>query len=345
MSHSKIPVGGGPRVAALGGGTGLSTMLRGLKYYTDNLTSLVTVDYDGGGSCMLRQDLGRTPPGDIRSCLQAMANAEPIMEDLLDYRFKEGSLAGQSFGNLFLAALNGISPSFDQAVARMSEVLAINGQVLPVTNENVNVVAEFENGTSVMGESKISAFKRAQNCRITRVYMRPERPAPLDAALEAIRRADIILLGPGSLYTSVIPNLLVDGVAEAIASSHALRIYIANIMTQEGETEGYTLSDHLKALFAHAQEGLVDLCLANSTELPTQVVERYRTEKAEPIQIDWEEIERLGVQLTCRPLADENGGGRARHDPVKLARAIMDLIEAHCVRTWTDCGIRYIREK
>ena len=345
MSHSKIPVGGGPRVAALGGGTGLSTMLRGLKYYTDNLTAIVTGADDGGGSGMLRQDLGMPPPGDIRSCLQAMATAEPIMEDLLDYRFKEGSLAGQSFGNLFLAALNGISPSFDQAVARMSEVLAINGQVLPVTNENVNVVAEFENGTSVMGESKISAFKRAQNCRITRVYMRPERPAPLDAALEAIRRADIILLGPGSLYTSVIPNLLVDGVAEAIASSHALRIYIANIMTQEGETEGYTLSDHLKALFAHAQEGLVDLCLANSTELPTQVVERYRTEKAEPIQIDWEEIERLGVQLTCRPLADENGGGRARHDPVKLARAIMDLIEAHCVRTWTDCGIRYIREK
>ena len=334
-----------PRIAVIGGGTGLSTMLRGLKLHTRNLTAIVTVADDGGGSGMLRQDLGMPPPGDIRSCLQAMANAEPIMEDLLDYRFKEGSLAGQSFGNLFLAALNGISPSFDQAVARMSEVLAINGQVLPVTNENVNVVAEFENGTSVMGESKISAFKRAQNCRITRVYMRPERPAPLDAALEAIRRADIILLGPGSLYTSVIPNLLVDGVAEAIASSHALRIYIANIMTQEGETEGYTLSDHLKALFAHAQEGLVDLCLANSTELPTQVVERYRTEKAEPIQIDWEEIERLGVQLTCRPLADENGGGRARHDPVKLARAIMDLIEAHCVRTWTDCGIRYIREK
>ena len=345
MSHSKIPVGGGPRVAALGGGTGLSTMLRGLKYYTDNLTAIVTVADDGGGSGMLRQDLGMPPPGDIRSCLQAMANAEPIMEDLLDYRFQEGSLAGQSFGNLFLAALNGISPSFDQAVARMSEVLAITGQVLPVTNENVNVVAEFENGTSVMGESKISAFKKAQNCRIARVSMRPEHPAPLDAALEAIRRADIILLGPGSLYTSVIPNLLVDDVAEAIVQSHALRIYIANIMTQEGETEGYTLSDHLKALFAHSQEGLVDLCLANSTELPTQVVERYRTENAAPIQIDWEEIEKLGVQLTCRPLADEDSTGRARHDPVKLARAIMDLIEAHCVRTWTDSGIRYIREK
>lgn len=308
MSHSKIPVGGGPRVAALGGGTGLSTMLRGLKYYTDNLTAIVTVADDGGGSGMLRQDLGMPPPGDIRSCLQAMANAEPIMEDLLDYRFQEGSLAGQSFGNLFLAALNGISPSFDQAVARMSEVLAITGQVLPVTNENVNVVAEFENGTSVMGESKISAFKRAQNCRIARVSMRPERPAPLDAALEAIHRADIILLGPGSLYTSVIPNLLVDGVAEAIVQSHALRIYIANIMTQEGETEGYTLSDHLKALFAHSQRGLVDLCLANSTELSNQLVERYRTENAAPIQIDWEEIEKLGVQLTLSA-----PGGRGQH--------------------------------
>ena len=345
MSHSKIPVGGGPRVAALGGGTGLSTMLRGLKYYTENLTAIVTVADDGGGSGVLRQDLGMPPPGDIRSCLQAMANAEPIMEDLLDYRFQEGSLAGQSFGNLFLAALNGISPSFDQAVARMSEVLAVTGQVLPVTNENVNVVAEFENGTSVMGESKISAFKRAQNCRITRVFMCPERPAPLDAALEAIHRADIILLGPGSLYTSVIPNLLVDGVAEAIVQSHALRIYIANIMTQEGETEGYTLSDHLKALFTHSQRGLVDLCLANSTELSSQVVERYRTANAAPIRIDWEEIEKLGVQLTCQPLADEDSTGRARHDPVKLARAIMDLIEAHCVRTWTDSGIRYIREK
>lgn len=345
MSQSKIPVGGGPRVAALGGGTGLSTMLRGLKYYTENLTAIVTVADDGGGSGILRQDLGMPPPGDIRSCLQAMANAEPIMEDLLDYRFQEGCLAGQSFGNLFLAALNGISPSFDQAVARMSKVLAITGQVLPVTNENVNVVAEFENGTSVTGESKIFAFKKEQNCRITRVYMQPEHPAPLDGVLEAIRRADIILLGPGSLYTSVIPNLLVEGVAEAIAGSHALRIYIANIMTQEGETEGYTLSDHLKALFAHAQEGLVDLCLANSTEIAPQVMKRYQTENAAPIQVDWGELAQLGVEVTCCPLADVNSMRRARHDPVKLARAIMELIEGHCVRTWTDSGIRYIREK
>ena len=345
VSGSKISIGGGPRVAALGGGTGLSTMLRGLKYYTENLTAVVTVSDDGGGSGMLRHDLGMPPPGDIRSCIQAMANAEPIVEDLMDYRFTEGSLAGQSFGNLLLAALNGISPSFDQAVARMSEVLAITGQVLPVTNENVDVVAEFENGTSVRGESSIFAFKKAQNCRITRVRMEPERPAPLEAALEAIRRADVILLGPGSLYTSVIPNLLVADIAEAIAASGALRIYIANIMTQEGETEGYTLSEHLKALFTHARPGLVDLCLANSAALSDRLVERYRSERAGPLIVDRAEVERLGGELVCRPLAEENREKRARHDPVKLARALMDLIEEHCVRTWTDSGIRYIREK
>ena len=345
MSRSKIPIGGGPRVTALGGGTGLSTMLRGLKYYTENLTAVVTVSDDGGGSGILRHDLGMPPPGDIRNCIQAMANAEPIMEDLMDYRFTEGSLAGQSFGNLFLAALNEISPSFDQAVTRMSEVLAITGQVLPVTNENVNVIAEFENGTSIQGESKIFAFKKAQDCRITRVCMCPDSPAPLPAALEAIQRADVILLGPGSLYTSVIPNLLVADIAEAIEHSNALRIYIANIMTQEGETEGYTLSEHLKALFAHTRPGLIDLCLANTTTLSERVVARYRTERAGPLEVDRAEVEQLGVQLICRPLAEENREKRARHDPVKLAKALMEIIEAHCVRTWTDSGIRYIREK
>ena len=328
MSDSKIPVGGGPRVTALGGGTGLSTMLRGLKYYTNNLTAIVTVADDGGGSGMLRQDLGMPPPGDIRSCLQAMANAEPIMEDLLDYRFQEGSLAGQSFGNLFLAALNGISPSFDQAVARMSEVLAITGQVLPVTNENVNVVAQFENGTSVKGESKISAFKRAQNCRIAQVRMEPEHPAALPAALDAIRKADIILLGPGSLYTSVIPNLLVDGVAEAVAQSNALRIYIANIMTQEGETEGYTVSDHIQALFHHSYPGLFRLCLTNSTPIPESIALRYAQEGAEPIYHDVEKCRALGVELIDRPVAAlENG--LVRHNPGHLAHELMTIYEEY----------------
>ena len=267
------------------------------------------------------------------------------MQQLLNYRFTDGSLAGQSFGNLFLAAMNGISGSFDEAVHRMGDVLAITGRVLPVTNQDVRLEAEFHDGSRILGESKIFYAKKINNSRIRKVRLVPERPAALPESVRAIRDADIVVIGPGSLYTSIIPNLLVDGVAEAVAQSNALRIYIANIMTQEGETEGYTLSDHLKALFAHSKPGLVDLCLANSTPISQDLQDRYRVENAEPIVIDRAAVEAVGVELTCCPLANECvHQERARHDPVKLARAVMDLIEHYCVRTWTDSGIRYIRE-
>ena len=189
------------RVVAIGGGTGLSTMLRGLKQYVDNITAIVTVADDGGGSGVLRHDLGMPPPGDIRNCLLALANTESVMSELLGYRFTDGILKGQSFGNLFLAALNEISPSFDVAVRRMSEVLAITGRVLPVTNENIELEAEFENNTRVVGESKIFACKKEQDCRIRQVRLLPEHPKALEESLEAIRHADLIILGPGSLYT------------------------------------------------------------------------------------------------------------------------------------------------
>ena len=206
----------GPKITAIGGGTGLSTMLRGLKKYTKNLTAVVTVADDGGGSGVLRRDIGMPPPGDIRHCMESLANVEPIMERLLTYRFQEGSLAGQSFGNLILAALNGVTGSFEEAVAQMSQVLAITGRILPVTSADVQLEAVFENGARVVGESKISSFKKEQDCRIAHVALLPERPAALPAALQAIREADLILMGPGSLYTSVIPNLLVEGGVEAI---------------------------------------------------------------------------------------------------------------------------------
>lgn len=343
--ETRIPLGGGPHIVAIGGGTGLSTMLRGLKYYSANLTAIVTVADDGGGSGMLRQDLGMPPPGDIRNCIQALANAEPVMEELLAYRFQEGALTGQSFGNLFLAALNGISPTFDQAVARMGDVLAITGKVLPVTNADVQLVADFENGTSVTGESRICDFKKVQKCRIRQVRLLPERPFALPAALEAIRRADVILLGPGSLYTSIIPNLLVEGVADAVANSGALRIYIANIMTQEGETEGYTLADHLSALFAHSRPGLVDLCLANSSPIPEQIQGRYRTENAIPLDLSAEAVAALGVELVTDSLSDERLRHKARHDPLRLAGAINRIVEERCVRTRTRNGFRYILER
>ena len=318
----------GPKVVAIGGGTGLSTMLRGLKSHTKNLTAIVTVADDGGGSGMLRQDLGMPPPGDIRHCMEALANAEPVMQQLLTYRFPQGSgnLTGQSFGNLILAALNGISGSFDEAVTRMSQVLAITGRVLPVTTADVVLEATFENGTRVQGESKICDFKKAQDCRIESVRLLPEHPSALPEAVKAIQEADLILLGPGSLYTSVIPNLLVDGIAQAVCAARCTKIYICNIMTQDGETEGMTASDHVKALLRHSGPGLVDICLCNSAPVRPGLVARYKAEDAVPIVVDKDAIEALGVELITRPLASETLD-YARHSFARLAAAVMDIYE------------------
>lgn len=326
------PSGKGPRIVAIGGGTGLSTMLRGLKKYTNNLTAIVTVADDGGGSGVLRQELGMLPPGDIRNCLEALANVEPLMGELLHYRFTEGSLKGQSFGNLFLAALNGISGgSFEQAVSRMSQVLAITGRVLPVTTTNVQLEAELENGARVLGESKIFCCKKREDCRIRRVRLLPERPPALSEALEAIEQADMILLGPGSLYTSLIPNLLVEGIAEAILESDALKIYIANVMTQEGETEGYTNADHIQAVFEHSAEGLFSLCLVNSGTIPPEVVARYAEEGAEPLRSDKSACTAMRVELISRPVSMVKNG-YVRHDPELLAAALLELHAQRRVR-------------
>ena len=333
----------GPKITAIGGGTGLSTMLRGLKKYTKNLTAVVTVADDGGGSGVLRRDIGMPPPGDIRHCMESLANVEPIMERLLTYRFQEGSLAGQSFGNLILAALNGVTGSFEEAVAQMSQVLAITGRILPVTSADVQLEAVFENGARVVGESKISSFKKEQDCRIAHVALLPERPAALPAALQAIREADLILMGPGSLYTSVIPNLLVVGVVEAICRSEALKIYVCNIMTQEGETEGYTAADHVDALLSHGAPGLVDLCLANSAPVRPGLVEKYREEDAAPILVDRERIRAMGLELEEYPVASE-GGDYARHDPDRLAAAVLDVYRRRAVRIFRG-EQRYIIEE
>ena len=325
------PKGKGPKIVAIGGGTGLSTMLRGLKRYTNNLTAIVTVADDGGGSGVLRQELGMLPPGDVRNCLEALANVEPLMSELLHYRFQEGSLKGQSFGNLFLAALNGICGSFDEAVSRMSEVLAITGTVLPVTNSSVQLEAELENGAKVLGESKIFYCKKREDCRIKCVRLLPEHPPALDPAIAAIRDADMILLGPGSLYTSIIPNLLVDGIAEAVAEARALKIYVANVMTQDGETEGYTCSDHIQAIFQHSVPGLFHLCLVNSGNIPQEVLTSYAQEGAEALRVDQAACTKLGVELVSRPVSLVKNG-LVRHDPELLAAALLELHAQRSVR-------------
>ena len=256
------------------------------------------------------------------------------MSELMHYRFTEGSLAGQSFGNLFLAALNGISPSFDTAVSRMSQVLAITGRVLPVTTADVQLEAEFENGASVIGESKIFYCKKKEDCRITKVRLIPERPRALPEAVEAIREADMIILGPGSLYTSIIPNLLVDGIVEAIQQSDALKVYVANVMTQEGETEGYTASDHIAAIFQHSAPGLFDPCLTNSWPIPEDVAARYAQEGAEPLRYDAGRCAALGVELVSRPIATVENG-YVRHQSENLAR---ELIQLHAERSVRIAG-------
>ena len=332
----------GPKIVAIGGGTGLSTMLRGLKNYTKNLTAIVTVADDGGGSGMLRRDIGILPPGDIRQCMQALANTEPIMEKLLAYRFTEGNLKGQSFGNLLLAACSGVTGSFEEAVAQMGQVLAITGRVLPVTTVDVQLAATFDNGARVVGESHIFSAKKEQDCRIDHVSLIPEKPKPLPSAIEAIEHADLILLGPGSLYTSIIPNLLVEGVAEAIHRARAQTFYICNIMTQEGETEGYTAADHVEALLRHGREGMIDLCLANSAKLSSHMLERYRAEDAAPMLVDRERIEAMGTDVAEYPLISVRGD-YARHDPELLARSILELYRERTMRIYRGTQ-RYITE-
>ena len=331
----RLPRAHGPKVAVIGGGHGLATMLRGLKQYTENISAIVTVADDGGGSGMLRQDLGMPPPGDIRNCMEALANTEPVMRELLHYRFTDGTLAGQSFGNLFLAALNGISPSFDVAVSRMSEVLAVTGRVLPVTTADVRLEAEFENGATVVGESKIFYCKKKEDCRIRRIRLLPAHPSALPAALSAIEDADMIVLGPGSLYTSIIPNLLVSGIVDAIQDSDALKVYVCNVMTQEGETEGYTVADHIAAIFHHSAPGLFDLCLANSSPIPRGVAARYAEEGAELLKCDRAACAALGVEIVNRPIATVENGF-VRHNPGHLARELILLHAERSVRIAGD---------
>ena len=320
-----------PNIVVIGGGTGLSTLLRGLKGLFENITAIVAVSDDGGSSGIIRQDLHMLPPGDIRNCILALANTEPTMDELLNYRFPEGPLKGHCFGNLFLAALNGISGSFDIAVQRMNEVLAVTGCVVPVTTSNVHLEALFADGSTVLGESNIFFHKKQHDCRIRRVRLVPEKPPALPKALKAIENADIIVFGPGSLYTSVIPNLLVDGINDAIRRTDAMKIYVLNIMTQEGETENYSAYDHVKEIFAHSYDGIFNLCLYNTDEIPYEYLDHYKAEDAQPVLIDSGCFLSSRVELVGRSLIG-NADGFVRHDPRKLANAIADIYKKRAHR-------------
>ena len=309
----------GAKVVAIGGGTGLSMLLRGIKRYTSNITAIVPVGDDGGSSGRLRNEMGILPPGDIRNCIAALGDDEDLITELFQYRFKTGEgLEGHSFGNLFLTALCSITGNMVKAIKESANVLNIRGVVLPATLDDMKLGAEFEDGRVVHGESSIPEA----HGQIKRLFTEPENCQALPEAIDAIGEADLIILGPGSLYTSVIPNLLVNGIVDAIMKSKAKKIYVCNIMTQPGETTDYTVASHINALFKHAKgKKIVDAVLVNNN-LPDNISEGYAKSGSIPVRLDMENISPIGIEIVSQKLIQESKEGLVRHSSNRVARAI-----------------------
>lgn len=316
-----------PRIVVIGGGTGLSVMLRGLKEKPMDITAIVTVADDGGSSGILRSELEMLPPGDIRNVLTALADVEPLLAKMLEYRFQKGQgLAGHSLGNLILAAMQDITGDFVTGVRELSRVFAVRGRVLPAADHSIILKAEMDDGTIVEGESKIPKAGKV----IKRVFIEPSDASPLPEAIEALRRADAILVGPGSLYTSILPNLLVPEITRTIVESQALKMFICNVMTQPGETDGYTVSDHLKAVRDHVGQDLFDYVIVNNGEIPPQVQSRYAEKGAKVVHLDLDEVTKKGYKV----IADQLVLFRTylRHDADKLSQHIYQLVESWMIK-------------
>jgi uncharacterized cofD-like protein len=321
----KIRLLRGPRIVAIGGGTGLSVLLEGLKQYTSNLTAIVTVADSGGSSGRLREQFDILPPGDIRNCLVALADAPNLMRQLFQFRFNNNSeLKGHSFGNLFITVMTQLTGDFEKAIRESSRVLAIRGQVIPSTLNKVSLVAEYKDGSRIEGEDKIPKL----HLPIERVYLKSLDSEKISATKEAIKlinSAEVIVLGPGSLYTSIIPNLLIKEITEAIVESPALKIYVVNIMTQPGETDNYTVSEHIKALIKHSHPKVIDYCIVNKSQIPQEYLTHYQKENSFPVVIDIDEIRNLGYRVILEDLLKITEF--IRHDADKLAQIILGLLE------------------
>jgi len=331
MKHRSAHRRGSVRVVALGGGTGLSTMLRGLKEHIGerrrheadrpiaDLAAVVTVTDDGGSSGRLRREYKILPPGDIRNCMVALSQDELLLSKLFQYRFPAGrGLAGHSFGNLFLTALTNSTGDFAKAVQTSAQVLAIRGRIYPSTAQNVTLEAELEDGKIVKGETNISRSRK----RIARVRLVPRRVQPVPEVLQALRQADLILIGPGSLYTSILPNLLVEQVTETIAHSRATRVYIANLMTQPGETQHYSVADHIRAIYNHTRHRIFDYAVINRRPVSPRLLRRYKAQGAEPVDPSLDQLEGLGVRYVAGDFLQEQKV--VRHDERRLARLLLD---------------------
>ena len=310
----------GPNITVVGGGTGLSVLLRGMKEVTRNVTAVVTVADDGGSSGRLREEFNVIPPGDLRNCLVALADTEPMMEKLFQYRFTGNSdLAGHSFGNLFITAMTEVTGDIEQALKESSRVLAVKGRVFPATTAKVRLSATMDDGSVVDGESQIPLVHK----RIKRVHIFPRQVEAVPSTLKAIREAEVIVLGPGSLYTSVIPNLLVEDIAREIRESNAIKIYICNVMTQPGETDDYTASMHVRALIEHGGNGIVDYVLVNNKPISQEMQEHYAREGQYPVLVDENAIADLGVKCFKADIIDDSK--MIHHDSLKLAHQVMEI--------------------
>ena len=313
----------GPRIVALGGGTGLSTLLRGLKMYSSNITAVVTVTDDGGSSGRLTAETGIIPPGDMRNCLVALADAEKRMTDLFQHRFTggSGSLSGHNLGNLLITAfVEQAGGDVDKALDLASEVLNIRGRVLPSTTDHVTLKALMDDGTEIHGESSIA---RASE-KVQRIYLCPSEPKPHQAALEAIRDADIVCIGPGSVFTSVIPNLLVPGIAEALAESQAIKVYICNVMTQHGESDHYTAAEHVVAIQANVPNRVFDYVMVNTGSPSQDLLRRYQASGQDFVTPDTDRIKQMGFKPVAGNFMSESD--YVRHDPLRIAQRLMDLV-------------------
>ena len=310
----------GPKIVAIGGGTGLSTLLRGLKQYSSNITAIVTVADDGGSSGRLRREMGILPPGDIRNCIAALADEEKLLTELFQYRFHAGDgLSGHSFGNLFISAMTEITGDLEQAIDASAKVLAIRGKVLPATLTDVSLWAKLADGRIIEGESKITEAMG----QIRQIGCHPADPVALPAALAAIKEADYIIIGPGSLYTSIIPNLLVPAIRQALAQVTVPRVYVCNIMTQPGETDNYSVADHIRAIEKVCEERVFDAVLAQRTAPSPQSLQLYAQEHSHPVFLDREEVGKMGYRIVlANVMAEDEVTAKVSHDPQRLARVL-----------------------
>ena len=310
------------KVVTIGGGTGLSVLLRGLKKYPLDITAVVTVADDGGSSGKIRSDMNIPSPGDIRNVIAALSDVEPYLEKMFQYRFDSGEVKGHPVGNLMIAAMTDIHGDFSTAVKVMSRILNVRGTVLPTTNDIATLNAVLSTGEIIRGESSITEAGGV----IDHVYITPSRVKPNEDVLRAIEQADYIIMGPGSLYTSIIPNLVISKVSEKIRESSAKKIYICNVMTQHGETDNYSVSDHVVAINKHVEENIFDLVIANSREFDDSILSKYHKEKQEPVKIDQEKIKELGIKLIKNNDVGIVDNNTIRHNADKVSELIYDYI-------------------